>query len=168
MRLLPFAALLLLPACDRPAETSQEAQERPIASQPPMPELEPPAATAQDRAESGDAAAALKRYYARIEAGDYDAAWAMRSGESGEEARRRFADNFKAYERYHADVGEPSEPVEARGWAYVEVPVMIVGAFRGGKPFASSGSVTLRRATTAETDAGGSGWHVYVGENRRR
>ena len=168
MKRTAFCCLLLLAACGRPAETPQEAQRRQEAAQPPMPELEPPAATARDREDSGDAAAALKRYYARIEAGDYDAAWAMRSGETGEEARRRFADNFKAYERYHADVGPPSEPVEAKGWAYVEVPVMIVGAFRGGRPFASSGSVTLRRATTAETAADEAGWHIYVGEHRRR
>ena len=113
-----------------------------------MPELEPPVATAQDREDSGDAASTLKRYYARIEAGDYDAAWAMRSGEAAARRARRFADNFKAYESYRADVGVPSEPVQANGWAYVEVPVMIRGSFRGGKPFSSAGSVTMRRATS--------------------
>jgi hypothetical protein len=156
-------ALLLLAACGREAETPQEAENRVQAARPPMPELQPPMPTAQDREDSGDAAATLKRYYARIEAGDYGAAWAMRSGEAGDAARRRFADNFRAYESYHADVGTPSEPVAAGGWAYVEVPVMIRGSFRGGKPFASAGSVSLRRATSAE---GARGWHVYVGERR--
>ena len=163
MRIAPFAALLLLAACADDSETRQEAQRRENAAQPPMPELEPPVATAQDREDSGDAAATLRRYYGRIEAGEYDSAWAMRSGETGDEARRRFADNFKAYESYRADVGTPSEPVEANGFAYVEVPVMIRGSFRGGKPFASAGSVTVRRATSAE---GERGWHVYTGEKR--
>jgi hypothetical protein len=88
----------------------------------------------------------------------------MRSGEPGDEARRRFADNFKAYETYGADVGTPSEPVEANGWAFVEVPVMIRGRFRGGKPFASAGSVTVRRATSGpEVNRG---WRIYTGEPR--
>ncbi|MGA9581911.1 MAG: hypothetical protein WBR13_08095 [Allosphingosinicella sp.] len=157
--LIPF--LLLLAGCGGEREASQQAEQREKAGRPPMPELEPPVETAQDREERGDAAAALKSYYARIEAGDYEAAWAMRSGETRDEARRRFADNFKAYETYHADVGTPSEPVEAQGWAYVEVPVMIRGTFRGGKSFSSAGSVTLRKATGA-----GDGWRIYVGEDR--
>lgn len=164
MRSIVLVSLLLLAACGEEHETPQQAHRREKAEQPPMPELEPPAVTAQDREDSGDAAAALKRYYGRIEAGDYAAAWAMRSGETSDEARRRFADNFKAYATYRADVGAPSEPVESRGWAYVEVPVMIRGTFRGGKPFSSAGSVTVRRATSGP-DSGG-GWRIYTGEKR--
>jgi hypothetical protein len=156
--------LLLLSACGDGPETSQEARQRKVAAKPPMPELEPPAPTAQDREASGDAASTLKRYYARIESGDYDSAWAMRSGPDGEAARRRFADNFRAYQSYKADVGMPSEPVRANGWAYVEVPVMIRGEFRGGKPFSSAGSVTMRRATSGpEAERG---WRIYTGEAR--
>ena len=164
MKRTAFICLLLLAACGRDPEEARQADNLAKAAQPPMPELEPPLPTAQDREDSGDAATTLKRYYARIEAGDYDAAWAMRSGEADDSARRRFADNFRAYQSYHADVGTPSEPVTANGFAYVEVPVMIRGTFRGGKPFASAGSVTVRRATTGEGDRG---WHVYTGERRR-
>lgn len=163
MRVVLVTSALLLAACGREPESREEVSNRTEAARPPMPELEPPVATEADRKESGDAATTLKRYYARIEAGDYDSAWAMRSGDSGEAARRRFADNFRAYERYQADVGTPSEPVQAGGFAYVEVPVMIRGSFRGGKTFASAGSVTLRRPTSGEGDRG---WHVYVGERR--
>jgi hypothetical protein len=163
MRAIALLPFLLLAACGRDAETPQQARQREKAAQPPMPELEPPVATAQDREDSGDAAAALRRYYERIEAGDYEAAWAMRSGEADDEARQRFADNFKAYASYRADVGTPSEPVEAQGWAYVEVPVMIRGTFRGGKPFSSAGSVTVRRATGP---GAGGGWRIYPGDGR--
>ncbi len=159
--LLPF---LFLAACGSDSETNQQTPRRETAAQPPMPELEPPAETAQDREDSGDAAATLRRYYARIDSGDYDSAWAMRSGEVGDEAKRRFADNFKAYASYRADVGTPSEPVQAQGWSYVEVPVMIRGTFRGGKPFSSAGSVTVRKATSGP-EAGG-GWRIYTGEAR--
>jgi hypothetical protein len=162
MRVLPALAFLLLATgCGREAESPEEAQNRVRAAQPPMPELEPPVPTQRDREESGDAATALNRYYARIEAGDYDSAWAMRSGEGGDAARRRFADNFRAYSSYHADVGLPSEPVASGGYSYVEVPVMIRGTFRGGKPFASAGSVTLRRAVSGGGDRS---WRVYTGE----
>ncbi|HYG48976.1 MAG TPA: hypothetical protein VD846_13680 [Allosphingosinicella sp.] len=163
MKRAAFCCLLLLAACGDSPEAPKEAQRREAATQPPMPELEPPAPTAQDREQSGDAASTLKRYYARIEAGDYDAAWAMRSGEGGE-AARRFADNFRAYSTYRADVGPPGEPVQANGFAYVEVPVMIRGEFRGGRPFSSAGSVTMRRATSGpEAERG---WRIYTGEAR--
>ncbi|HEU0135332.1 MAG TPA: hypothetical protein VFR28_10955, partial [Allosphingosinicella sp.] len=112
MRSIALLALLLpllLPAaCSEASENPKQARHREKAAGPPMPELEPPVETAQDREDRGDAAATLKRYYARIGAGDYDSAWAMRSGESGDDARRRFADNFRAYQSYQADVGTPS------------------------------------------------------------
>jgi hypothetical protein len=163
MKRAAYWSLLLLAACGGEPETSREARQAENArQQPPMPELEPPAPTPRDRRESGDAAATLKLYYARIGAGDYDSAWAMRSGEADDGARRRFADNFRAYERYEADVGTPGEPVEANGWAYVEVPVMIRGRYRGGRTFSSAGSVTVRRRTSGAE--GGSGWHIYTGE----
>jgi hypothetical protein len=162
MRHLPLAALHLHAACGGSSETPQDASQREKAAQLPTPELQPPAETERDREDSGDAADALKRYYSRIQSGDYDSAWEMRSGESGDEAKRRFADNFRAYETYQADVGTPSEPVESNGWAYVEVPVMIRGTFKGGKPFSSAGSVTVRKS---KSGAGG-GWRIYTGEGK--
>jgi hypothetical protein len=40
---------------------------------------------------------------------------------------------------------------------------MISGTFRGGKPFASAGSVTIRRATAGEGDRG---WRIFTGDKR--
>ena len=87
----------------------------------------------------------------------------MRSGEKA--GFERFRANFAAYERYRATVGTPGEPVSAGGWIYVEVPVMITGRMRGGKPFGSGGSVSLRRAAPDNEEAGPRerGWHIYTG-----
>jgi hypothetical protein len=165
MRFLPLAPILLLAACGGEEETPQQTRQRENVSRLPAPELEPPPEeSAQDREDRGNASVTLSRYYSRIETGDYDLAFAMRSEKGGDEARRRFADNFKAYETYRADVGTPSEPVQAKGWTYVEVPVMIRGTFRGGKPFASAGSVTLRKAASGPEAE--EGWQIYTGEGR--
>jgi hypothetical protein len=166
-RPLPLLCLLTLTACGSdpaPKAARTDARTAPIAS---TPELQAPRETAQERHKGEDAAAALRRYYDRIERGDYAGAWEMRGEEDSEANRRRFADNFKAYERYRAEIGPPSLSATADGYEYVEVPVMITGAYRGGKAFGSTGSVTLRRATSAEAP-GPRGWHIYTGREAKR
>jgi hypothetical protein len=90
-----------------------------------------------------EAAAALRLYYRLIEAGDYRSAFRMRTPSRVDE--KRFAANFAAYEQYDVVVGTPTFPVEADGFVYVQLPVMITGRFKGGKPFGSSGNVMVRR-----------------------
>ena len=46
-----------------------------------------------------------------------------------------------------AVVGAPSFPAEADGFTSVHSPVINTGRFKGGKPFGSSGNVTVRRPT---------------------
>jgi hypothetical protein len=162
--------ILLLAAC---GGGGNEAQNEAPARKPAavsLPELDPPtetenAAAAEEREQALDAAGTLRRYYALIEAGDLEGAWAMRA-RGGDEAagRQRFLDNFKAYESYRATVGTPSRPARAEGWEYVEVPVMIYGSFRGGKGFGNSGSVTLRRAVDVDSATSAERrWHIYTG-----
>src|SRR3954447_2768345 len=93
-----------------------------------------------------DAAQVLRRYYERIGAGDYDAAYAMRTPGGADKAR--FVANFRAYESYHAQLGAAGGPATQGDFDYVEVPVMTTGRFVGGKPFGTSGRVMLRRART--------------------
>ena len=105
----------------------------------------------------------LRRYYRHIEAGRYADAWMMRGG--APEGREAFARNFAAYQSYHVTVGQPSEPVTAGGWSFVEVPVMITGTLKGGKGFGSAGSISLRRASGAtEATAAQKNWHIYTGD----
>jgi hypothetical protein len=141
--LLPLALL----ACQKPAPPpAKEAEPRRAEPAPPP------------RTQGGDdAARTLRRYYDLIEAGRYDGAYALRSG--GGADRERFAANFRAYERYSAQFGAPSQPVAQGDFEFVEIPVMITGRFVGGKPFGSTGSVTLRRARTGTDQS----WRIYIG-----
>jgi hypothetical protein len=143
---------LLLPhaiaACHKPAPppSNQAEPQRRVEPAPPP------------RTEGGESAAkTLRRYYDLIEAGRFDDAYALRSG--GGADRERFAANFRAYESYSAQAGAPSQPVAQGDFEYVEVPVMITGRFVGGKPFGSTGSVTLRRARTGADRE----WRIYTG-----
>jgi hypothetical protein len=158
----PLVRLLLLAALASCG--SEPAPPLPKAEEPRNAAPAPPAALPVEKAEtpaaSGDAAEVLRRYYALIEAGDYEEASRLRS--RGTADARRLADNFKAYASYSAQVGAPSRPVEAGGWLYVEVPVMITGSFKGGKSFGSAGSVTLRRAASGRP-AGDRQWRIYTG-----
>src|SRR5687767_15817262 len=77
--------------------------------------------TEEEKAGSADAAAVLRSYYALIERGDYQAATDLRSDDRTD--GRRMADNFKAYERYDAQVGRASRPVRAGDWLYVDVQI---------------------------------------------
>lgn len=164
-RFVPLCALLLLPACGGEAPAPAP---KPDTAARPTPELAPPPVAPEkpsaEPARGADAAAVLKRYYALIEAGDYVAAWGMRSGDKA--GLERFSANFDAYEQYRAVVGEPSRPVRAGGWYHVEVPVMITGRMRGGESFGSTGSVSLRRAAPGNEDAAPEqmGWHIYTGD----
>ena len=121
----------------------------------------PPAAAAapavdQDAsaAEAGDAAEVLRRYYASISERRYSEAHKLR--ETGGADAAAFAAYFERFESHQVTVGAPSEPVEAGGWLYVEVPVHSYGTMKNGKPFGSAGTVTLRRRN------GGGKWRIFT------
>jgi hypothetical protein len=145
-------AMLLLAGCGKRSEPPPAKPEVPA---PPAASSAKPESEAERRASQG-AAEALRRYYALIEKGDYAAAFRLRT--PGRVDEKRFAENFAAYESYRVLVGWPTQPVEADGFVYVQAPVMITGRFKGGKPFGSSGNVTVRRRVSG---AGGD-WQVIA------
>jgi predicted small lipoprotein YifL len=164
MRSAALLLLLALAACGRDAPPAQEQPEKrqvaPSAQPDPAPAANP-GGKAHDLGEG--AAATLRRYYDHIESARYADAWAMRGGDPAGAAA--FARNFAAYDRYKVTLGPPTEPVRAGGWAYVEVPIQIFGRVRGGDPFGSAGSVTMRRAEDVpDATAAQRKWHVYTGE----
>jgi hypothetical protein len=140
-----LALVLLLAACSKAPPPHQE-KPKPTTGYA-YPQVAPAAR---------EAAEVLRRYYDRIAAGDYDAAYAMRTPGGADKAR--FVANFRAYESYHAQLGAAGGPATQGDFDYVEVPVMTTGRFVGGKPFGTSGRVMLRRART-----GGDGnWYVLA------
>lgn len=165
MRLPFLLPLLVLVACGRDPPLPAPETEGPAKSAPapaPAP-AEPSPRDKAGAASSRDAAALLRRYYDHIEAGRYDDAWAMRGGGRRPD-RQAFARNFAAYERYRVTLGPASIPVEAGGWAYVEVPIQIYGRLRGGGSFGSGGTVSMRRAAgAAGATAAEREWHIYTG-----
>ena len=163
MRSLLFLPIVALAAaCGREAvPPSPKAEEARNETAPPA--QTPPATpvTAEERADSNEAAGALKAYYALIEAGDYEGAAAMRSDRQAD--AKRLADNFRAYASYRAVVGEPGRPARGGHWLWVRVPVMITGSYKGGQHFGSTGSVTLRRSISDAAAPADRRWRVYSG-----
>lgn len=124
----------------------------------------PPQEAARRESGAEDAAAALRRYYALIEAGDYDAAWALRWHGAADDAESKaaFARQYSGYSQYRVQVGEASLPSGAAGSLYVEVPVQIQGRTKEGEPFASVGTVTMRRVNDVPgATAEQKNWRVY-------
>lgn len=146
--LLTGAALALAAGCDAPPEAAPRAP-RPERKAVPDRAPQAPAARPEDKAvedyRSDDAAAVLRAYYAAIAAGDYTAAWALRSGRDAK-GLEQFETSFADFAEYRADIGIPGQVVSASGASYVDIPVQIHGRRRSGEPFVTAGTVTLRRA----------------------
>ena len=160
MQRFVLIAALLLARCGGnqdpvPNEQPRQAAPKPAAT---------PAAKAPSRQEvegAKDAASALRAYYALIEQGDFEAAVRLRSDNRTDP--RKLADNFKAYERYRAQVGVPGRPVRGGDWLFVRVQIMITGSYKGGEGFSSAGTVTMRRSVADTAAPADREWRVYTG-----
>lgn len=159
----PPLAALALAACGeggapeaRDPPIAEAVQRKSPAPSPPPGATAPPAAD-KSRAASDSAAEVVRDYHRLIGAGDYGAAWRLREASPRNPAEEAFAAAYRQYAEYRVTVGAPSEPVSAGGWDYVEVPVQIYGRTRAGAPFASAGTVTVRRRT------GSSRWRIAPG-----
>lgn len=146
-------AFLILPVLLAACGQREEKSETP-AAKPASPAAPGEPVTEAQRHKAAEAADALRHYYALIAAGEYDAAYRLRT--PGRVDAERFAANFAAYERYSALVGTPTVPVRAGGFDWVQLPVMITGQFKGGKAFGSSGNVVVRRPVS------GGEWQVVT------
>ncbi len=95
------------------------------------------------------AANVVQTYYALIESGRTDQAWALWSdgGKASGGDARAFTARFAPYSEYHANIGAPGRIEAGAGQRYVTVPVQAYGRIKAtGKPFHQLGEVTLHRA----------------------
>lgn len=173
----PLALALALAACnpqaggDRNAARAPDREAAPAAAPATASPVPAPATPAPDVAASppagtsAEAAARLvERYYALLGAGRYREArrlWSDGGAASGMDAEQ-FARSFGRYATLRADVGAPGRVEGAAGSRYVVVPVRLSGQLRDRHaPFATQGSVTLRRAVVDGASPDQRAWHIH-------
>src|SRR4051794_21902448 len=99
MRRVPLLLTLALAACHKQPAPPAANRTQPQPTQPQTQTQTAPAAEpGEAKQEAAGAAEVLRHYYALIEAGRYDDAWAMRTSGRGSDAAQ-FAAHFKAYQR---------------------------------------------------------------------
>lgn len=67
------------------------------------------------------------------------------SGAASGLSEEGFAEAYGKYAEIHAEIGAPGRLEGAAGSSYVEIPLRLYGRFKGGRPFNSVGTATLRR-----------------------
>lgn len=89
----------------------------------------------------------VQTYYALIEAGKFADAYALwsDSGRASGTDAAAFADRYRGYREFHANIGRPGRIEGAAGSLYIEIPVQEYGRAASGEPFNRLGQVTLRR-----------------------
>lgn len=179
-RSLILTLLLAVTACGeaeqrQPAKAERAAAPAPLPAPAPREPLAPPALkersglpdtkeplseTPSSSTSAQGAADVLQTYYALVEAGKYEEAFRLREPAGATAAD--LAASFAPYAEHHANVGAPSEIAGAAGSLYVEVPVQIYGRMKNEKPFATAGTVTLRRSNDVPgATAEQRGWRIY-------
>lgn len=166
MRRLWLAALALCSCGEAPEPNAPEAapskaaatpapKAEAVSVAPDIPEPEPSSSDAQGAAD------VARRYYALIGSGDLAEAYELRETGENEASAETFIASFAEFAEYRATVGAPSPVVEADGSSFVEVPVQIYGRKQDGTPFASAGTITLRRQDQGSAEE--RQWRIYTG-----
>jgi hypothetical protein len=122
----------------------------------------PPAPATEDSAIS-DAKAAVRAYYAAINARDYQRAYAAwgNDGPPGRPTLRTFASGFARTDSVHVALGHPGRIEGAAGSRYVMIPVRVRAFEHGIGPREYAGSYTVRRSVVPGADAADRQWHLY-------
>ena len=146
---------LLLGACTEEAAPTRPERKhaKQAAARAPAAAASPALDQRMPTADASNAADVLRKHYALIGERRYAEAHKLR--EPGGADAAAFAAHFERFASHAVTVGTPSEPVEAGGWLYVEVPVHSYGTMKDGRPFGSAGTVTLRRKP-------GGAWRIFT------
>lgn len=113
-----------------------------------------------------DAADVIRRYYAAINAGDFQRAYALWGSEGAASGQtfEAFAAGFAETARVEVEIGEPGRVEPAAGSRYVAVPVVVRAKTEGGAAERFEGTYTLRRAVVPGASAAERRWHLYAAD----
>lgn len=102
-------------------------------------------------------------YYAAIDAGDYERAYAAWSdeGRASGQTYLEFVAGFARTADVSVEVGEPGRIEGAAGSRYVEIPVVVTARRDDGVRQRFEGSYTLRRAVVDGATESQRTWHLY-------
>lgn len=130
----------------------------------PLPPEEQPAAEPG----ADDAVAAVRDYYAAINARSYGRAYALWAGGGGASGQspQQFADGFAGTEGVSVELQSPG-PVDAgAGQRYVQVPVSVAATQRDGSVRRYAGSYTLRRSVVDGSTPEQRAWRIQSADLR--
>jgi hypothetical protein len=110
--------------------------------------------------------AILRRYYAAINARDYDAAYALwgQSGKASHRSRAGFASGFAQTASVRVTIVDSTRIEGAAGSQYATIPVSVYATRRDGNTQHFRGTYTLRRAMVTGASEADRRWHIYVAE----
>jgi hypothetical protein len=110
--------------------------------------------------------AILRRYYAAINAHDYDAAYALwgQSGKASRQSPVQFAAGFAQTASVRVTIADSAHIEGAAGSQYATIPVSVYATLRDGHTQHFTGTYTLRRAMVTGASEADRRWHIYVAE----
>jgi hypothetical protein len=112
----------------------------------------------------------IRRYYAAIANGDFDAAYSLwgDDGRASGQSRSEFAAGFAQTERVRVTVGDDIALEGAAGSQYATVPVTVDAVLRDGRRQHFEGTYTLRRSMVDGARAEQRRWRIYEADLRER
>lgn len=115
-----------------------------------------------------EAVAVLRDYYAAINAGDFNRAYALWSdgGRSSGQSPQQFADAFAGVAGITVQIGEPGAIQTVAGARIVEVPVSTTSTSRDGRMQRYQGRYVLRRAAADGQGDVARGWRITLADVR--
>ncbi|MGH9457098.1 MAG: hypothetical protein ACRD2J_05595 [Thermoanaerobaculia bacterium] len=123
----------------------------------------------EERAPGGDtdananAAGVVEAYYAAIDAGEYERAYSLWSGDGSASGQtlEQFRSGFAETADVRVETGEPGRIEGAAGSRYVTIPVEITATTRAGETQRFSGTYTLRRSVVDGATAEQRAWRIH-------
>jgi hypothetical protein len=110
----------------------------------------------------------VRRYYAGIQARDYDAAYSLwgQLGRASGKTRAAFTAGFSDTREVRATIGDSVRVEGAAGSQYATVPVKVDAVLRNGRRQHFEGAYTLRRSMVDGATAEQRRWRIYSADLR--